>query len=217
MKYRAVIFDFNGTLFWDTPLHDLAFDIFLKKHSIALTAAEKKEKIHGKTNDDIFRGIFGRDLSDDEVRSYTLEKETTYQNISRERNLPLAPGAVDFIKFLRASGVAYTIATSSGPENVEFYFSHLKLHELFDRSKVVYNNGLLRGKPHPDLFVEAARVLGADPAGIAVFEDSVSGIIAAEKAGIGRIFIVNSNDEDYRGWNYEIITGFGSVDRSLFA
>jgi len=30
MKYSGVIFDFNGTLYWDTPLHDLAFDIFLE-------------------------------------------------------------------------------------------------------------------------------------------------------------------------------------------
>lgn len=216
MKYRGVIFDFNGTLYWDTPLHDLAFDIFLEKHGIALTAAEKKEKIHGKTNNDIFRGIFARDLSPAEIYEYTMEKETTYQKISRERNLPLAPGAADFIDFLRSSGIKYTIATSSGLENVDFYFSHLKLYELFEREMVVYNNGVLRGKPHPDLFNEAAKKLGIAPAELAVFEDSASGIIAAEKAGLGKIFIVNSNNEDYGRWNYEIITDFGMADRSLF-
>jgi len=216
MKHRGVIFDFNGTLYWDTQLHDQAFDIFLKKHGIVLTPAEKKEKIHGKTNNDIFKGLFERELSAAEIYEYTMEKETTYQNISREKNLPMAPGAADLINFLRSSGVKYTIATSSGLENVDFYFSHLKLHELFDREKVVYNNGILRGKPHPDLFLEAIKRLAVPPEELAVFEDSVSGIIAAEKAGIGKIFIVNSNNEDYRDWNYEIITDFNAVDRSLF-
>ncbi len=216
MKYRGVIFDFNGTLYWDTPLHDQAFDIFLKKHDIILSPAEKKEKIHGKTNNDIFKGLFNRELSASEIHEYTMEKETTYQNISREKNLPLAPGAADLINFLRSFGVGYTIATSSGLENVEFYFSHLKLHKLFDRKKVVYNNGILRGKPHPDLFLEAIKVLGIAPYELMVFEDSVSGIIAAEKAGIGKIFIVKSNNEDYGNWNYEIITDFNAVDRSLF-
>ncbi len=216
MKYRGVIFDFNGTLYWDTPLHDLAFDIFLEKHGISLTAGEKKEKIHGKTNNDIFRGIFERELSAAEIYEYTMEKETTYQNISRERNLPLAPGAADFIKYLRSQGVKYTIATSSGVENVDFYFSQLKLHELFDRENIVYNNGILRGKPHPDLFIEAAKKLGIPPDGLTVFEDSASGIIAAEKTGIAKIFIVNSNGEDYAAWNHEIITDFNEIDRSLF-
>lgn len=216
MNYRGVIFDFNGTLYWDTPLHDLAFDIFLEKHGISLTAAEKKEKIHGKTNNDIFKGIFERELSAAEIHEYTMEKETTYQNISRERNLPLAPGAVDFIKYLRARGVKFTIATSSGVENVDFYFSHLKLHELFDREKVIYNNGILRGKPHPDLFIEASKTLGLTPDELAVFEDSVSGIVAAEKTGIAKIFIVNSNNENYGAWSHEIITDFNDVDRSLF-
>ncbi len=216
MNYHGVIFDFNGTLYWDTPLHDLAFDIFLEKHCISLTAAEKKEKIHGKTNNDIFRGIFERELSAAEIHEYTMEKETTYQNISRERNLPLAPGAVDFIKYLRARGVKYTIATSSGVENVDFYFSHLKLHELFEREKVIYNNGILRGKPHPDLFIEASKTLGLPPDELAVFEDSVAGIVAAEKTGISKIFIVNSNNEDYGAWSHEIITDFNEVDRSLF-
>jgi len=217
MRYRAVIFDFNGTLFWDTPLHDQAFDIFLKKHEIVLTDREKKEKIHGKTNNDIFKGLFERDLSVAEIHEYTMEKETTYQNISREKKLPLAPGAVDLIRFLRSSGVRYTIATSSGIENVEFYFSHLKLHELFDREKVVYNNGILRGKPHPDLFLEAIKVLAVAPEETVVFEDSISGIVSAGKAKIGKIVIVNSNNEDYGDWNHDIITDFAMIDRSMFA
>jgi len=217
MKYRGIIFDFNGTLYWDTPLHDLAFDAFLEKHGIILTASEKKDKIHGKTNNDIFPGIFGREMSAAEIYEYTMEKETAYQKISREKNLPLAPGAVDFIKFLRSRNIKYTIATSSGIENVDFYFSHLKLHELFDRNKVTYNNGILRGKPHPDLFFEAAKELRLAPAELTVFEDSISGILAAEKAGIGKIIIVNSNNENYDRWNYEIITDFNMVERSLFA
>ncbi|HNY13202.1 MAG TPA: HAD family phosphatase [Candidatus Wallbacteria bacterium] len=216
MKYRGVIFDFNGTLYWDTPLHDQAFDIFLKKHNIVLTAAEKKEKIHGKTNNDIFQGIFERNLSAAEIYEYTMEKETTYQNISREKKLPLAPGARELIFFLRSSNIKYTIATSSGLENVDFYFSHLKLNELFDREKIVYSNGILRGKPHPDLFLEAIKVLDVEPDELVVFEDSVSGIIAAEKAGIGKIFIVNSNNEDYSNWNYDIITDFNDIERSMF-
>ena len=47
MAIKGVIFDFNGTLFFDTHLHNQAWDIFLKKHSFVLTDEEKNLKIHG--------------------------------------------------------------------------------------------------------------------------------------------------------------------------
>lgn len=47
MTFKGAIFDFNGTLFWDTPFHDKAFDIFLEKRGLHLTDEEKRVKIHG--------------------------------------------------------------------------------------------------------------------------------------------------------------------------
>ena len=69
MSYKAAIFDFNGTVFWDTSFHDRAFDIMLAKHGVTLTDAEKRTKIHGKTNPIIMRGIFGEQLTDMDVES----------------------------------------------------------------------------------------------------------------------------------------------------
>lgn len=46
MKIKGVIFDFNGTLFWDTTLHNKAWDIFLERHSFELSDNEKNEKKH---------------------------------------------------------------------------------------------------------------------------------------------------------------------------
>ena len=48
-----------------------------------------------------------------------------------------------------------------------------------------------------------------------VFEDSISGITAAENAGISKIIIVNSNNDDYSNWNYEKIKDFREVDTTL--
>jgi beta-phosphoglucomutase-like phosphatase (HAD superfamily) len=58
MKYKGVIFDFNGTLFWDTDLHNKAWLKFASNHGQKLTKEELKVKLHGKVNRDILEYLF---------------------------------------------------------------------------------------------------------------------------------------------------------------
>ena len=212
---KGAIFDFNGTLFWDTAFHDKAFDIFLKKYGMQLTDAEKRVKIHGQANPDIMRTIFGNQLTEKEIDDYTQEKELIYRQLCID-DLKLADGAEDLFDFLQGRGIPFTIATSAGIENVSFYFEQMNLKRWFNPDKVAYNDGTFRGKPHPDLFLAAARKLNLPPDETVIFEDSVAGIVSAERAGAGKIYIVNSYGEDYSRFTYEIITSFDSVDRKLF-
>ena len=215
MTFKAAIFDFNGTLFWDTAFHDEAFDIFLGKRGMHMTPDEKRAKIHGKGNPDIMRTIFGDQLTDTEVNDLTQEKEQIYRDLC-VNDLQLAAGAEDLFNFLTENKVPFTIATSAGIENVAFYFEHMNLTRWFDFDKVAYNDGTLRGKPAPDVFLAAAKKLNLAPLETIIFEDSVPGIIAAETAGAGGVYIVNSYGEDYSRFSYEIITDFARVDRKLF-
>ena len=212
---KGAIFDFNGTLFWDTAFHDLAFDIFLEKHNIQLTGEEKRIKIHGQTNPDIMRSIFGVQLTEKEINDYSQDKELIYRQLCIN-DLKFAPGAEDLFDFLKANNIPFTIASSSGIENISFYFANMGLNRWFSLDKVVYNNGTFRGKPYPDGFLAAAKKLQVRPEECAIFEDSVAGIEAAENAGAGKIYIVNSYGENYSRFSYDIITDFGSVDRKLF-
>jgi len=215
MTFKGAIFDFNGTLFWDTPYHDRAFDIFLAKRGLHLTDEEKRVKIHGKGNPDIMRTIFGNQLTDQELEDLTQEKELIYRELCVDE-LKFADGAEDLFNFLASNNIPQTIATSAGIENVAFYFEHMGLNRWFSLDKVAYNDGTLRGKPEPDVFLAGAEKLGLKPSETVIFEDSVPGIISAEKAGAGLIYIVNSYDENYSRFSYDIITHFDSVDRKLF-
>jgi len=212
---KGAIFDFNGTLFWDTAFHDLAFDIFLEKHNIQLTGKEKRIKIHGQTNPDIMRSIFGVQLTEKEINDYSQDKELIYRQLCIN-DLKFAPGAEDLFDFLKANNIPFTIASSSGIENISFYFANMGLDRWFSLDKVVYNNGTFRGKPYPDGFLAAAKKLHVRPEESVIFEDSIAGIEAAENAGAGKIYIVNSYGENYSRFSYDIITDFSSVDRKLF-
>lgn len=217
MTFSGVIFDFNGTLFWDTKLHNRAWDIFLDKHNLSLSDEDKFRKLHGKNNKDIFLGLFDKTLTDNEIQKYVLEKEGLYQELCLKTNMALAPGVVQFLDFLKEKAIPFTIATASGKENLDFYFEHLPLSEWFDYDKVIYNNGKIKGKPDPQIYQHAMTVIGKKPEEVIIFEDAIAGLQAAKNANAGRIIIVDSNDDDYSDWQgYQIIKSFDEVDRRLF-
>jgi len=216
MTIKGVIFDFNGTLYWDTQLHNVAWDLFLEKNRIFLSDEEKNTRIHGKNNIDILKSLFTRELSLKDIDEMSIEKEDIYQSLCLKHKLGLAPGSVSFFKFLTKNRIPYTIATAADLYNVDFYFKHLDLGFYFDKSKVIYSDGTLKSKPDPEIFRKAMTVLGLKEGEVLIFEDSTSGIEAAENAKVKKIIIVNSTNNDYSKWNHQVITSFEEVDRALF-
>ncbi|MBE0651064.1 MAG: HAD family phosphatase [Bacteroidales bacterium] len=216
MKIKGVIFDFNGTLFWDTELHYQAWDIFLDKYGLNINEAEKDDIIHGRNNEYILDRIYPEKLSPDEIKRLSIEKEDMYQELCLEQKLQLASGSVDLFKFLKENNIPFTIATGSDFHNVDFYFRYLGLEDYFDISKVIYSNGSIKSKPDPQIFQEALKVLGLKNDEVLIFEDSEPGIKAAENVKAGEIIIVRSDDRDYSKWNHKIIKDFAEVDRSVF-
>lgn len=215
--YSGVIFDFNGTLFWDTPLHNKAWNIFLKKYNLQFSDDDFFRLIHGKNNRDIFVSLFpDKQLSDADINGLIHEKETLYQQLCLQTDMQMAPGAVSFFEYLQKEEIPFTIATASGKENVDFYFEHLEISKWFDYDKVVYNNGKIKGKPDPEIYCIAMDVIGKKPEEVIVFEDAIAGLQSAKNAGAGCIIAVNSNDDDYSDWkSYQIIKSFDEVDRTL--
>ncbi|MEC8831876.1 MAG: HAD family phosphatase [Bacteroidota bacterium] len=217
MAIKGVVFDFNGTLFFDTHLHNQAWDIFLNRHSFALTDEEKNFKIHGKNNAEIMSNLFSKDLSESDIQALSIEKEDIYQTLCLKEKMELAPGVLDFLDYLEKIQIPFTIATASDLYNLQFYFEHLKLEKYFDFDRIVYSNGKIKSKPHPEIFLKAMEVLKIDASETLIFEYSTSGILAAENSKAKKIIIVNSAENDYSKWNYDVITSFDEIDTSIFS
>ncbi|MBQ8340924.1 MAG: HAD family phosphatase [Clostridia bacterium] len=186
---RSVIFDFNGTLFADSDKHREGWKRFLAKYGLDVDDEELRTHYLGRTNPYILKRVFGEDLAPELIAARTLEKEATYRDCCREDpdSFHLIEGATAFLDFLKENGVDFTIATGSEYSNVDFYFAEFDLGKWFDRSRVVLDDGTFPGKPAPDGYLRAAKVLGVEPADCVVFEDSISGVRAAHAAGIGKI------------------------------
>ena len=186
----GVIFDFNGVLFWDNPLHEEAWRQYSARlRGRPLTDQEMAEQVHGRVNRDIFAYVLGRMPADDELARLADEKEIIYRRLclAAGEGFRLSPGARELLDFLAANDVPRAIATSSPWVNLSFYIEHLELGRWFAPDRLIYDRGHYPGKPAPDIYLETAEALRLPPAACVVVEDSLAGIAAARAAGIGRI------------------------------
>jgi HAD superfamily hydrolase (TIGR01509 family) len=99
-----------------------------------------------------------------------------------EVELPVVPGAVDAVRELASAGYRLAVASSSNRELIDTVLRRLELTALFEVT--VSSEEVSRGKPAPDVYLEAARRLGVDPARCVAVEDSASGIRSAHAAGM---------------------------------
>ncbi|HEY3390384.1 MAG TPA: HAD family phosphatase, partial [Prolixibacteraceae bacterium] len=211
----GVIFDFNGTLFWDSEYQETSWDNYLETHHINLTMAQKKQYIHGRNGKDTFEILFKRKLSDSEVQRYTEEKEIIYREECLKHKMELAPGAKRLLEYLKTQKIPMAIATASGKTNVDFFIDKFNLLDYFAEEHIIYNDGTIKGKPHPDLFEKAIARLGVKKSASIIFEDSISGIQAAINCKVASVIIVNSVKGDYAEFELPVIEHFDEFDRNL--
>ena len=222
-KYKGIIFDFNGTLYWDSAKHKETWREYSKKlRGTPFSDEEMIKYMFGRTNEQIIKYAIGKQPTPEMVEKYGQEKEALYRQmcLNDKQNFHLAKGVEEFLDFLKENDIPRTIATMSDWKNVEFYIEHFHLAKWFDIDKVVYSDGIIPGKPAPDIYEIAAKNLGLKTEECIVVEDALSGIESARAAGIGKIIAICSEEPQQL---YEsipavggIIHSFDELDRNLF-
>ena len=193
---RAVIFDIDGTLVDNMHLHAEAFGVFAERHGLPPLTHEDRARLDGRRNSEIFPILFKRDVPREEWLAYEHEKEGLYRELSKGRLSPMK-GLPELIDRLRADRIPMALATSAPKANVVHTLAELDLASAFP--VIVRGDEVARGKPAPDVFIEAARRLGVDPADCLVFEDAPMGVEAAKAAGMSVVALTTSfNEEQFR-------------------
>ncbi|AKT37294.1 HAD family hydrolase [Chondromyces crocatus] len=176
---RGVVFDMNGTLVDDIPFHFAAWRSLASELGVLLSD-EDLQSFNGLKNEDILPKLVGSDVTPERAARLIEQKEETYRRLYRP-HLALMDGAREFLAALRAGSVRVAIASSAPPENRAMVIDGLQLRDDID---VVVAAEHLPGKPAPDVFLDAARQLGIAPFECLAFEDAVSGVMAAVRAGM---------------------------------
>ena len=186
---RAVIFDIDGTIVDNMHLHAEAFGVFAERHGLPPLTSADRARLDGRRNSEIFPILFKREVGRDEWQAYEREKEGLYRELSKGRLLPMK-GLHALIDRLKEERIPMALATSAPQLNVEHTLAELGLGDAFPI--IVRGDEVARGKPAPDVFVEAARRLGVDAADCLVFEDAPMGIEAAHAAGMRVVALTTS-------------------------
>lgn len=191
---KGILFDFNGTLFFDTELHIKAFEkVFPMFGREKPTREFLISNVLGRTNERIYKDNFNADADFEEYDSFRKAKEGAYYELclAEKSIFRLVDGVHEMLDHIKSEGIPYAIATGSGKEEVDFFFEHLGIGRWFGEENMIYTNGTFNGKPEPDCYILAAKKIGLSPDECIVFEDGTSGIMAAKKAGAAGVIAVH--------------------------
>lgn len=184
----AFIFDMDGTIIDNVPFHQQAWHDFLSSLGIAMTEAELERHNHG-TIGEVLRRICGAHLTDAEVLELGERKESRYRELYRP-HLQLIVGLRPFLEEAKRLDIPMALATSGAAPNIDFVLDGLEIRSYFQAC--VGGDEVEFGKPHPETFLKAAQRLQYAPAHCLVFEDTLSGIAAAQQAGMKAIAITTT-------------------------
>ena len=186
MTVEAVIFDLDGVLVdseqvWDEVRERLARELGGRWHPGA------QRDMMGMSSIEWSRYMsdeLGVPLSPEEVSADVVRRvEERYR-----RELPLLPGAAEAVRRI-ADRWPLGLASSSNRPIIDLVLELAGIEELFDVT--VSSEEVDRGKPAPDVYLEAATRLGVEPRRGAAIEDSTNGLLAARAAGLGVVAIPN--------------------------
>ncbi len=178
---NAVIFDLDGTIVDNIAYHTAAWLEFFRKYSLPVSAADFKNHLFGKNNDAILRKIFHRRLTRKEIAKFAREKEARYRKLYAPHVRPIK-GFTRFLARTKKRGLKTAVASCAPAANRHFLLKRLGLLKQFDT--IVGDEDITNGKPHPEIFLKTAAILGVRPDRCLVFEDSPSGVTSAKRAGM---------------------------------
>ncbi len=182
---KYVIFDMDGTLLDTEPIYKKTWVETGERWGLD-GMEEMYPYIMGKSIETIIimmKERFGDDFNGEKF----FDERMSYFTSLIENGVSTRPGCFELLDYLKSENIPMALATSTPLYITERNMERTGIGKYMDA--VVTSSMVKRGKPAPDIFLEAARRIGAAPCDTVVCEDSPYGIIAAHDAGMKPVFI----------------------------
>ena len=176
---RAVVFDMDGLMFNTEDMYTLAGEELLRRRGYEFTA-EIKQQIMGMQPQPAFERMIAHCGLAETWEEWPMESNRLFLDLLDGR-LAMMPGLMELLDALERAGIPKAVCTSSSRELVAACLRPFDLRERFEF--VLTAEDIVHGKPHPEIYLTAARRFGVPPAEMLVLEDSENGCLAAAAAG----------------------------------
>ena len=190
-EIKAVIFDYDGTLLDSGDLwHEIDIAFFAKRGKpYPPTYLEDIAHTNLKGAAKITREKYGIEGSDEELISEWMGMAKD----AYSKTLPLKEGAIEILEYFHKRGIKMALATAGDKELFEPSLARLDLNKYFDMKINVADVG--KSKEFPDIYLKAAKELGAMPYETIVFEDMPTGLQSSFEAGFMAYAVMDKASE----------------------
>ena len=185
---KAIVFDMDGVLFDTERLLFRAWYDMCKKFAITPEEIHSVRKACAGHNiiftEKYFTEFFGDRLA---FWDFWNGKEARYHELLDELGVPPKEGLYELMEFLKEAGYKIALATSTNREGTMRNLTETDILKYFD---VLTTGDMFKhGKPHPEVYLTACELLGADPKETYGVEDSYAGLESAHRAGMKVVMI----------------------------
>lgn len=215
MKYKAIIFDMDGTIIsteimWQTATQNI-LDIYAS-HLDQEKKNEIKVYLKGLALYESCKYIKKHSLQDVSVEEILEEKARQAHSLYATHGLTFIPYFPEFHAQVKNLNLKHAIATNATQETVDKTLTMLPLRNFF--AEHIYNVDMVNRvcKPQPDIFLHAAKKIDVAPKDCIVIEDSPHGIKAAKAAGMYCIAINTGKDRHLLGQADEIVDCYTEIN-----
>jgi HAD superfamily hydrolase (TIGR01509 family) len=190
---QLVIFDCDGVLVDSEVISNGVLARLLSDEGLPTTLVRARRDYQGLLLDEVVRSVearLGRSLPAGWLERYERERTLAFRE-----ELRAVPGAAATVARIHAACIAVCVASQGKLEKTQLSLELTGLRPLFGEQALFSAHSVPRGKPYPDLFLHAARTMGAEPAACVVIEDTPSGVTAAVAAGMRVLGYAADSDE----------------------
>lgn len=206
MNKKAFIFDLDGVIVDTARYHFLAWQKLAQELGIEFTP-EHNEQLKGVSRVrslDIILDLGKVNASQEDKNRWLIQKNEEYLSYLKDIDISeVLPGVMPILQFLKEKN--QSIALGSASKNARPILEKTGIIHYLDA--IVDGNDVTNAKPDPEVFLQAAKLLGATPENSIVFEDSVAGVQAANIAnmtsvGIGSATILHEAKYIFKDFTY---------------
>jgi HAD superfamily hydrolase (TIGR01509 family) len=187
-----VIFDCDGVLVDSEPLSTTVLAAALSAVGLPTSPGQAHDEYRGMLLKDIAERVedrLGAPLPAGFWQRFERARAAAFETWLRP-----VPGARQAVHIVKAAGMRVCVASQGKPEKTELTLGLTGLRELFGEHALFSAYSVPRGKPHPDLFLHAADMMGAVAEDCVVVEDTTIGARAAVAAGMSVIGLARHED-----------------------